>query len=358
MKTGPGSRPDSAPDCPSDSASGTHLDTARQAWRRFAAQPGNTHIALAAGLLLGLLLLVTFAGSSATDAPPVSTAGADDEPAVSLVTRPAAEQIATSDAAAGSPIAAGQDILPVTPTPPDVSDAMASTEPTDTDTAVVNGNRLVIILDDIGYSAAAGQRAVQLPGAVTYAVLPFTPHGQTLARMAHDAGKEVMLHAPMSNLAGMALGEGGLTLALSEEEFVRTLRAAIADIPHVVGVNNHTGSELTAAEQPMQWVMRELKAQGLFFVDSMTTGKSVAEKIAIDNQVPALKRHVFLDNEATPEAIDREFRRALAIAQQQGFAVAIGHPYPETLDYLEQAITHLPAHSITLVPASALLSQP
>ena len=67
---------------------------------------------------------------------------------------------------------------------------------------------------------------------------------------------------------------------------------------------------------------------------------------------------MFLDNEATPEAIDREFRRALAIAQQQGFAVAIGHPYPETLDYLEQAITHLPAHSITLVPASALLSQP
>jgi len=90
----------------------------------------------------------------------------------------------------------------------------------------------------------------------------------------------------------------------------------------------------------------------------MTTGKSVAEKVAIDNQVPALKRHVFLDNEATPEAIDHEFQRALSIARQQGFAVAIGHPYPETLDYLEQAIGQLSAHNITLVPASALLTLP
>ncbi|MBC52268.1 MAG: hypothetical protein CMQ34_00370 [Gammaproteobacteria bacterium] len=319
---------------------GVHLDRARQAWRGFAAQPGNTHIALAAALLLGLVLLVAVAGGSEVDS--VSA------------TR---DQVTDTDRAV---VVADEDTLPVTPAEPEASTGAIRSEAMQADTSatLMNSNRLAIILDDIGYSAEAGERAVKLPGAVTYAVLPFTPHGQALARMAHDAGKEVMLHAPMSNLAGMALGEGGLTLALPEEEFVRTLRAAIADIPHVVGVNNHTGSELTAAEQPMQWVMRELKAQGLFFVDSMTTGKSVAEKIAIDNQVPALKRHVFLDNEATPEAIDREFQRAVAIAQQLGFAVAIGHPYPETLDYLEQAITQLPAHSITLVPASALLRQP
>ena len=330
---------------------GDHLHKARTAWRRFAAQPGNTHIALAAGLLLGLVVLVTFAGGDEVvpqksgGSSPVELATTPETPAepAGLLT-PAATPAVTPDA---SPVLSpAEDIADAEPLLPDV------------DVTAVSGNRLVIILDDIGYSAEAGERAVQLPGAVTYAVLPFTPHGQALARMAHEAGKEVMLHAPMSNLAGMALGEGGLTLALPEEEFVRTLRAAIADIPHVVGVNNHTGSELTAAELPMQWVMRELKAQGLFFVDSMTTGKSVAEKIAIDNHVPALKRHVFLDNEATPEAIDREFQRALAIVQQQGYAVAIGHPYPETLAYLEQAIRLLPAQNIALVPASALLPQP
>lgn len=328
---------------------GSCLHRAREAWRRFSAQPGNTHIALAAGLLLGLVLLVTVAGSGETDSQEV--AGSPPEESVTAPATPAEPAESSSP-----PLAVTPDASP----DPSLADDGAGTELPDTEvnTSVVAGNRLVIILDDIGYSAEAGERAVNLPGAVTYAVLPFTPHGQALAQMAHNAGKEVMLHAPMSNLAGMALGEGGLTLALTEVEFVRTLRAAIADIPHVVGVNNHTGSELTAAEQPMQWVMRELKLQNLFFVDSMTTGQSVAEKIAIDNQVPALKRHVFLDNEATAEAIDREFQRALAIAQQQGFAVAIGHPYPETLDYLEQAIRQLPAHNIALVPASALLTPP
>lgn len=323
------------------------LDKGKTAWRGFSAQPGNTHIALAAALLLGLMLLVTFSGSDAVDSE--QAAAVADTPVnnsfIETTIDPVEPPAATLSATAQAQAEAEEPVI------------------TDSSAEIVNSttlptNRLVIILDDIGYNAEAGARAVNLSGAVTYAVLPFTPHGQTLAQMAHDAGKEVMLHAPMSNLAGMALGEGGLTLTLTEAEFVRTLRAAIADIPHVAGVNNHTGSELTAAEQQMQWVMRELKAQGLFFVDSMTTGKSVAEKIALDNQVPALKRHVFLDNDATPEAIDREFQRAIAIAQQQGSAVAIGHPYPATLAYLEQAIDTLPEHNITLVPASALLTQP
>lgn len=315
----------------------THLETIRNAWRKFSVQPGNTHIALAAVLLLGLVLIVTLAD------------GDQSEP-----------ETAVADRGWPEPTTAPTQETAAAPSHVNSAPTQNTHEPADllVDTTVLSRNRLVIILDDIGNNAEAGERAVNLPGAVTYAVLPFTPHGRMLANMAHEAGKQVMLHAPMSNLAGMALGEGGLTLTLTEEEFTRTLRAAIADIPHIAGVNNHTGSELTAAEQPMQWVMRELKEQGLFFVDSMTTGKSVAAKVAVELKVPALKRHVFLDNEATPDAIDREFQRAVKIAQQQGFAVAIGHPYPATLDYLEKAIAALPEQNITLVSASALLTHP
>jgi uncharacterized protein len=215
--------------------------------------------------------------------------------------------------------------------------------------------RLVLILDDIGNNAETGMRAVTLPGAVTYAVLPFTPHGKMLAEQAYKAKKEIMLHAPMSNLAGMALGPGGLTLDMNEDDFLQTLREAIADIPHITGVNNHTGSELTAAQQPMEWVMIELKNQGLFFVDSMTTSASIAEATAIAHRVPSLRRHVFLDNVVTEEAIELEFKRALTIAKQQGYAVAIGHPYPETLAYLERALPDLEAQGINLVSASSLI---
>lgn len=300
------------------------LERTKQIWRSFSAQPGNTHVVLAASLLLGLAMVLTFS---------------DDGHSQNSV--------------AESPVQPADPTIPLTA---DNSPMLsADADPRTDDNPVRPQARLVIILDDIGNNAESGRRALALPGAVTYAVLPYTPHGRMLAEMAHESNREVMLHAPMSNLGGMALGQGGLTLALSEDEFVSTLRGAIADVPHIVGVNNHTGSELTAAHEQMQWVMKELKAQSLYFVDSLTTGLSVAEKTAVEHQVPALRRHVFLDNETDMEAIHLQFQRALTIARDQGFAVAIGHPYPETLAYLEQAIPALPTLGVELVPVSNLM---
>jgi polysaccharide deacetylase 2 family uncharacterized protein YibQ len=217
--------------------------------------------------------------------------------------------------------------------------------------------KLVLILDDIGYSVEAGLRAINLPSQITFAVIPHTPYGRALAEAAHQAGRELMLHAPMSNLSGMDLGEGGLTLQQNEEEFMQVLTAALADIPYIKGVNNHTGSELTAAVQPMQWVMQELKKRDLYFVDSMTTPDSVAGATAEQFRVPSLRRHIFLDHIQTTEAIDIEFKRAIALAQQRGYAVAIGHPYPETLAYLETALPMLAALQVDIVPVSAMLEQ-
>lgn len=229
--------------------------------------------------------------------------------------------------------------------------------PAHADTALVGPTQpmLVIIIDDIGNNLEAGMRTVRLPGAVTLAVLPFTPHGRHLAEAGHEAGKEIMLHAPMSNLSGMDLGPDGLTLDLDQDTLTSRLRKAINDIPHIRGINNHTGSELTAAAEPMQWVMSELKQHNLYFVDSMTTAASVAGSTAQEYAIPNLKRHVFLDNVREFEAIDQAFQRSLAIAQQQGFAVAIGHPYAETLDYLERALPGLAQKGVRLVAVSYLL---
>jgi polysaccharide deacetylase 2 family uncharacterized protein YibQ len=214
---------------------------------------------------------------------------------------------------------------------------------------------IAIILDDIGNNAALGMQAIDLPGAITYAVLPHTPHGEKLAMLAHQSGKEIMLHAPMSNLAQHPLGEGGLTPLLTEAEFTASLLRSIAAVPFAKGVNNHMGSELTSARMQMQWLMRELKLQDLYFVDSLTTASSVAAETAGEFAVPNLRRHVFLDNQATFENIDFEFKRLLEIARTKGSAVGIGHPYPETLAYLEQALATLEAEGIELIPVSRML---
>ena len=50
--------------------------------------------------------------------------------------------------------------------------------------------------------------------------------------------------------------------------------------------------------------------------------------------------------------------RALRLAQQRGSAIAIGHPYPETLRELEQLQPLLAQYQVTLVKASQLMQHP
>jgi polysaccharide deacetylase 2 family uncharacterized protein YibQ len=215
--------------------------------------------------------------------------------------------------------------------------------------------RLAIIIDDIGYNLTLGKRTTDLPGNFTLAVLPFTPHGTQLAERAHQRGKEVMLHAPMSNRHNYPLGRGALVSNMEQAEFLKVLRQNLASIPYVKGVNNHMGSLLTEQATPMAWLMDELQRQQLYFVDSRTSAQTQALNMAQKIQLPSRKRDVFLDDKRDATAIRQQLLRALELAQQQGSAIAIGHPYPETLALLERLPPLLAEYRIQLVPVSALM---
>lgn len=215
--------------------------------------------------------------------------------------------------------------------------------------------RLVIIIDDIGYNQSQSERAARLDGAFTLSVLPFTPHGISSAQLAHQHGKELMLHLPMSTISHVALGKGALTSGMEKHDFLTTLVQDLNNIPHIQGVNNHMGSQLTQEAEPMQWLMETLRPRGLYFVDSRTSAKTKAFDIAKQYQVPSLKRDVFLDDVNEPKAIEYQLNRAIQFAQQRGTAVAIGHPYPNTLGVLERIQPILDKQQIRLVFASQLL---
>lgn len=216
--------------------------------------------------------------------------------------------------------------------------------------------KLAIIIDDLGYNLSLGKRTANLPGAFTIAVLPFTPHGRELAELAHIRGKEVMLHAPMSNHHQYPLGKGGLVSGMGQAEFLAVLRQNLANIPYIKGVNNHMGSQLTEEAEPMRWLMRELKSHELYFVDSRTSARTQALIEAERIQLPSRKRDVFLDDERNPYRIEQQLLLALNKAQQQGSAIAIGHPYPETLSVLQRINPLLLDHQVELVPVSVLVS--
>ncbi|WP_157976680.1 divergent polysaccharide deacetylase family protein [Parahaliea mediterranea] len=216
---------------------------------------------------------------------------------------------------------------------------------------------LVIIIDDIGNQLSTGRAAVTLPGRLNFAVLPHTPHGPALAELAHRQGKEVLLHQPMSNLAHKPLGRGGLTPELPRQRFDHILQAALASVPHVRGLNNHMGSDLTRRRPQMQWLMATLAERHLYFVDSRTNKETVAATVAGEARVPHLSRQVFLDNQRSRHAIAERFDHLTRLAREKGMAVAIGHPYPETIAFLEQTLPTLAGSPYRLALVSEVLAR-
>ena len=218
--------------------------------------------------------------------------------------------------------------------------------------------KIAIIIDDLGNSLHLGREAVELPGALTYSVLPKLPYSREIARRAYDSGKEVMLHLPMQTHDGRFLGPGGLHRALSRKEFARAVRASLAAVPHVSGVNNHMGSLLTRDKASMRWLMQDLGCfHDLYFVDSRTDVRTVARELAREAGLANAQRDVFLDNQQDPDYVRSQFRRLIAKAQAEGTAIGIGHPYPATLAVLAEELPRLADQGIQLVPVSQLVEK-
>ncbi len=214
-----------------------------------------------------------------------------------------------------------------------------------------------IIIDDMGYRLALGRRAVNLPGVMTYAFLPHAPHSKFLAKKVHAQHKQVMLHQPMTAESHRNMGPGGLDMGMNAAQLASVLAGNLASVPYVEGVNNHMGSLLTQQKSIMDLFMQTLARRGqLFFIDSRTTSASVALMEARENGIASASRDVFLDDDRSPLMINRQLDILVRKARRRGYALAIGHPYPETVDVLEARLPQLQAEGIQMVKASVYIA--
>jgi polysaccharide deacetylase 2 family uncharacterized protein YibQ len=209
-----------------------------------------------------------------------------------------------------------------------------------------------LIIDDLGQSPEKDSRVLALPGPVTVAIMPDTPHATEFARQAHKAGRTVMLHMPMDPATGPYAWRPDLPLT----ELESRLNAALLKVPYAAGINNHEGSRMTAEPEAMAWLVGELQRRHLFFVDSRTSAKTVAAAQAQKIGLASLSRDVFLDDERTAEAISGQLQTAIRLAHKQGSAVMIGHPYPVTMEVLERELPKLKAQGIDWIELRHMIS--
>lgn len=248
-------------------------------------------------------------------------------------------------------------------TGPSPSSGVSTAPPPPGDTASMpevapgNGARVAVVIDDLGRSLEDVQTLGALGVPLTYAVLPFESQTAAVTAELRRQRREILLHLPMEPANGANPGPGALTRTMDGAALERATRAALAAVPGAVGVNNHMGSGLSADAAAMHAVLGVLARRDLFFLDSRTSADTVAYRVANSLGIPAAERQVFLDRDPDPEAIAYQFRRLLTLAGERGSAIAIGHPYPETLAVLAREIPVAVEMGYELVPVSFLVQR-
>jgi hypothetical protein len=221
-------------------------------------------------------------------------------------------------------------------------------------------NKVAIIIDDMGNSLEALQEICNLKKPVTISILPLSAYAIETALMAHENELEVMLHFPGESLnhqEGNDDSSGIIRSGMSEEEIKAMVEDFLERVPYVEGANNHMGSKITQDEPVMRPILDLLKGKNLYFLDSRTSSNSIAYDLAKKMGLRSAYRNIFLDSSIGANFTKQKLTELCRLAQRNGKAIGIGHPFPETLQALKENIRLLEKYKVKPVFASQIVDK-
>jgi len=122
-----------------------------------------------------------------------------------------------------------------------------------------------------------------------------------------------------------------------EESVIRGIvNKDLASMSNLKGISNHMGSKATQDTRIISILFDEIKRKGLFFLNSMTTQRSVCSGIAGEMNIPYIERDIFIDNRLNKDLIEAQLTKAIDLAIKRGTCVAIGHDRDITIATLKE----------------------
>lgn len=184
-----------------------------------------------------------------------------------------------------------------------------------------------IVIDDFGNRMGGTAEMMQTPFPITVAVMPFMPSTHEDAEAAHRHGHDVLVHLPMEPLKMRKnwMGPGAILCELTDDEIRKRVHAAIDDVPHAIGINNHMGSKATVDKRVMRVVLEVCRERGLFFLDSHTNYRSIVKETAGELGVRAIENHIFLDDVKSSMHVMNQIKLLQKHLTEHDRCIAIGH---------------------------------
>lgn len=219
------------------------------------------------------------------------------------------------------------------------------------------GGAVAVLIDDMGTTVQEAKQLMAMGVPLTISVIPDRPQARQVAETFYGGGHEVMIHIPMEpvDYPKRRLEGNGLLVAQSDAEISSRLKSYLQQVPNAVGANNHMGSRFTENGGKMRVVLGFLKSWDLFFVDSVTSPRSVGASVAREMGVKTASRNVFLDNVQDVGAIREQLRQLARAASRKGSAIGICHPHKATLQALAEELPQLKRQGVRFVYVSQLV---
>lgn len=219
--------------------------------------------------------------------------------------------------------------------------------------------KLAIVIDDMGTDMKKLKELVSIGSPVTIAVMPNMRFSRETSIEASSRGLDVIMHMPMEpkDVSDNNPGTDALLTVMTAEEIKSLMEAGFKTVPDAIGINNHMGSKFTEDAEHMQAVLQLIKKKNMFFLDSRTSANSVGARLARQIGVRNADRNVFLDNNRDVKYIKGQIAEAARIARKRGKAIAIGHPYPETIQALRESVPGLDDIGIEVVRLSEIIGK-
>ena len=221
-----------------------------------------------------------------------------------------------------------------------------------------NGARIAIVVDDAGgvEGDLAGYLALPMP--VTISIIPSFAHATDVAERTHAVGKEVLLHLPLANKAGQGDGVTRLNGTETADVVDRFVQSAVDRVPYAVGANNHEGPYGSAQPMLMRELLASLQRRGLFFMDSVTSQRSVGYAVEAELAMEPRVNNQFLDHDETDENSRDALIHLALLAARSGTGIGICHVFhPYALHALQAIGAQLQAKGYTFTVLSQVTNR-
>jgi polysaccharide deacetylase 2 family uncharacterized protein YibQ len=221
-----------------------------------------------------------------------------------------------------------------------------------------NAPKMAIIIDDCGYNLDLAKTLSSVDFPLTFAIIPYTAHDSETAELVHKKGQAVFLHFPMEPLSYPKTdpGKGAVLLNMPASIIEAQVNANVKRLGKIDGFNNHMGSAFTENKKKMTQVLTFMKPYTNVYIDSYTSGKSVAFDTCKELGLKCGQNRKFIDNDSNPQYILGKIRDGISLAKKNGSLIMIGHLRDSTVDVLEKHLIDIEKAGVKVVPVQELLT--